>query len=168
MAGGSGSIHGTGGMLTKIRAADIIIKSGEKMIIADGREEGILQRILKGEKLGTVFTGKGNGMAARKRWIAFNMPSGGLLTLDDGAVRALRDKKKSLLATGIIRVEGDFEHGEAVELLDPSGVKIGKGIVNYNSEELILIMGKKTEEIKNLLDGTYYDEVINRDHLIVF
>lgn len=168
MAGGAGSDQGTGGMLTKIRAADIIIKSGEKMIIADGRVAGILSRIMKGEKVGTIFVGKGGGLASKKRWIAFNMPARGTVTVDDGAVKALRERKKSLLATGITAAGGKFDLGDAVEILDARGARVGKGVVNYSVGEIALIMGRKTDEIRKILDGTYFDEVINRDELIIF
>ena len=96
------------------------------------------------------------------------MPARGTITVDEGAVKALRESKKSLLATGITGVEGKFNLGDAVEVLDPSGARIGKGVVNYTVEELRLIMGKKTGEIRKTLDGAYFDEVINRDELIIF
>jgi len=167
MAGGSGSVHGTGGMATKIRAADIVIKSGEKMIIASGKVEGVLGRIMRGEKVGTIFVGKGGVLASKKRWIAFNMPVKGTVTVDDGAVKALRERKKSLLATGITAVSGKFDLGDAVEIHDAGGKPVGKGIVNYTVEELSLITGRKTGEIRQILGGTYFDEVINRDELIL-
>jgi len=168
MAGGAGSEQGTGGMATKIRAADIVIKSGEKMIIADGGVPGILPRILNGEKVGTIFVGKGGGLASKKRWIAFNMPARGSITVDDGAVRAIRERKKSLLATGITAIDGKFDLGDAVEVMDAGGGRVGKGVVNYTRDELARIVGKKTDEIRKILGGTYYDEVINRDELIIF
>ncbi len=167
-AGGSGSVHGTGGMVTKLRAADIIIKSGEKMIIANGNTTGVLGRIMKGEKLGTIFVGRGNSLKGKKRWIAFSARARGFLTIDDGAVRALTEKKKSLLATGVTGVKGKFDLGDAVELLNSSGVAIGKGIVNYTSEELAIIKGKKTSEIRTILGETFFEEVINRDNLILY
>ncbi len=167
-AGGSGSVHGTGGMVTKLRAADIIIKSGEKMIIANGNIVGVLGRIMKGEKIGTIFVGKGNSLKGKKRWIAFSAHARGSLTIDDGAVRALIEKKKSLLATGVTGVKGKFDLGDAVELLNSSGVAIGKGIVNYTSEELEKIKGKKTSEIRTILGETFFEEVINRDNLILY
>lgn len=167
-AGGSGSVHGTGGMVTKLRAADIIIKSGEKMIIANGNIVGVLGRIMKGEKVGTIFVGRGNSLKGRKRWIAFSASTRGFLTIDDGAVRALVERKKSLLATGVVSFEGKFDLGDAVEIRSFDGVPIGKGIVNYNSEELEKIKGKKTGEIRALLGETFFEEVINRDNLILY
>ncbi len=166
-AGGSGSVHGTGGMVTKIRAADIVIKSGEKMVIASGKIKDVLGKIIRGDKVGTIFVGKGGGLASKKRWIAFNMPVKGTITVDDGAVKALRESKKSLLATGITAVNGKFDLGDAVEIHDAAGNPVGKGIVNYTFAELGLIKGRKTGEIRQILGGTYFDEVINRDELIL-
>jgi len=168
-AGGRGRVHGTGGRATKIKAAEIIVKSGEMMIIANGRTRGILSRIMKGEKLGTLFRGRERrSLRSRKRWIAFNMKAGGRLTIDEGAVRAIRDKKKSLLASGVIAVGGAFALGDAVEVFSASGTLVGKGIVNYSRAELSRIKGKKTSEIREILGSRYFDEVINRDDLIVY
>ncbi len=167
-AGGSGTVHGTGGMATKIRAAEITIRCGEKMIIAHGREENVLSRIIRGEKIGTIFVGEGHPLGSRKRWIAFSMKNKGIIRIDDGAVQALRFNKKSLLPSGIIEISGKFDSGDAVEIVDANDQQIGKGIVNYNVQELQLIMGKKTREIRSILGGTYFDEVINRDDLIIY
>ena len=166
-AGGSGSIHGTGGMLSKIRAAEVIIKCGEKMIIANGRKKRILQGIMNGEKIGTLFIGSAP-LCSRKRWIAFNMKAAGKIVVDDGAEKALRQHKKSLLSTGVTDIEGRFHLGDAVEIINKSGEIIGKGIVNYNFTELQTIKGKKTSQIKNILGSSYFDEVINRDDLILY
>jgi glutamate 5-kinase len=166
-AGGSGTVHGTGGMLSKIRAAEVIIKCGEKMIIANGRIKNILSRIMKGEKIGTIFIGE-NQLSSRKRWIAFSMKSTGKIKIDDGAVKALKQRKKSLLSTGILDIDGRFRPGDAVEIINLNGEIIGKGIVNYNFNDLMTIKGKRTDEIKKLLESSYYDEVINRDDLILY
>jgi len=167
-AGGSGTVHGTGGMATKIRAAEITIRCGEKMIIANGRDENVLSRIVDGEKIGTIFVGRDQSLGSRKRWIAFSMRNSGKIQIDDGALRALRDNKKSLLPSGITDVSGKFDLGDAVEIVDGNDHPVGKGIVNYDVHELRLIMGKKTKEIRNILGGTYFDEVINRDDLIMY
>ena len=166
-AGGSGSIHGTGGMLSKIRAAEVIIKCGEKMIIANGKVKGILSRIINGEKIGTLFIGN-EPLCSRKRWIAFNMKTAGKIVVDDGAEKALRQHKKSLLSTGVIDIEGRFHLGDAVEIVNKNGGIVGKGIVNYNFMELQTIKGKKTSQIKDILGSSYFDEVINRDDLILY
>lgn len=164
---GAGSEHGIGGMVTKIKAGEIVIKSGEMMIIANGKTENILKRIVQGEKIGTLFSGK-TQLKSKKRWLAFNVKSKGKLTIDGGAVKALKENKKSLLAIGITNVEGSFDLGDAVEIVDTKGTIIGKGIVNYTSDELHKIKGKNTQEIKKIFGSKYYEEVINRDDLIVF
>ena len=164
---GAGSEHGIGGMVTKIKAGEIVIKSGEMMIIANGKTENILKRILQGEKIGTLFSGK-TQLKSKKRWLAFNVKSKGKLTIDSGAVKALKENKKSLLAIGITNIEGSFDLGDAVEIVDTKGTIIGKGIVNYTSDELHKIKGKNTQEIKKIFGSKYYEEVINRDDLIVF
>ncbi len=167
-AGGAGSSHGTGGMTTKLRAAEIIMKSGELMLIANGRKPGVLQSLMRGEVVGTLFLGGKNHMQSRKRWIAFNVKSMGSISIDPGAVRALVDSKKSLLATGVVDVSGKFNPGDAVDVLDSGGVQIAKGISNYSAAELEKIRGKKTREIREILGGTYYEEVINRDDMIIY
>jgi glutamate 5-kinase len=167
LAGGSGSECGTGGMLSKIRAAEIIIRFGEKMVIANAKTKNILTRILDGEKIGTIFVGRNKPLTGKKRWLVLRKPAG-CVRLDDGAVNAIRVGKKSLLATGITAMDGSFEMGDIVEIAGNDGRCIGKGIVNYSSDELMLIKGKKSSEIKKILGANYYEEVINRDELIVY
>lgn len=167
-AGGSGSVHGTGGMASKLRAAEIIMRSGEMMIIANGKKRDVLNRIMDGEKTGTLFIDRDKSLSSRKRWIAFNMKAKGNIKIDHGAVAALCERKKSLLSTGIIEIHGVFELGDAVEIFDENEKLIGKGIVNYNNKELAVIRGKRTDEIKTLLGNSYYEEVINRDDLIIY
>ncbi|MCP4724246.1 MAG: glutamate 5-kinase, partial [bacterium] len=96
------------------------------------------------------------------------MRTKGKIEIDKGAVKAISEGKRSLLSSGITGSEGKFDTGDAVEIIDYNGEKIGKGIVNYNCNELKIIEGKRTNEIREILGSTYYDEVINRDDLIVF
>ena len=166
-AGGTGSEYGTGGMMSKIRAAEIIIRFGEKMVIANANTKQVLSRIMNGEKIGTIFVGKNKPLTGRKKWLALRKPSGVLL-IDEGAVRAIRDGKKSLLASGITGIEGDFGMGDVVEMAGQDREKIGKGLVNYSNDELIKIKGKKSAEIKRVLGEYVFEEVINRDDLIVY
>jgi glutamate 5-kinase len=166
-ARGAGSVYGTGGMYTKILAAEIIIRFGEMMIIANGHIKNVLTRIMDGEEIGTIFAGSDKSLRNRKKWLALRKAAG-FLTIDDGAVNALRDGKKSLLAPGILSVEGEFDMGDAVDINSSTGHLIGKGIVNYNYQELKMIKGKKTQEIKKILGSKYFDEVINRDDMIVY
>ncbi|MGL4368638.1 MAG: PUA domain-containing protein, partial [Spirochaetota bacterium] len=167
-AGGAGSHHGTGGMFTKVRAADMIMKSGNMMIIAKAGTEHVLNRIMDGAEIGTLFMGEGKILDSRKRWIAFNMEPCGRLHIDDGAVKALTVDKKSLLAAGIVSCGGDFNQGDAVEILTSGGTVIGRGITNYDCHEVDMIKGKKTSEIRSLADETFYEEVIHRDNMLIY
>ncbi len=165
-AGGAGTAHGTGGMITKVNAAEMIMRFGGLMIIADGGESGILTKIMSGERRGTLFAGEKVKITERKKWISMRKTRGSI-AIDDGAVQALVGRKKSLLATGVVDVSGKFDMGDIVEITDAETRIIAKGIVNYKSDELLLIKGKKTAEIKSLLNGHFFDEVINRDDMII-
>lgn len=165
-AGGAGTVHGTGGMVTKINAAEMIMRFGGKMIIADGNEPLILKRIMSGERIGSLFVGENRKFNSRKKWISLRKAKGSIV-IDDGAVKALITGKKSLLATGITAVEGKFDMGDIIEIVDLKGEPLAKGIVHYNSEELNIIKGKRTDQIKGILGIKYYNEVINRDDLFI-
>jgi len=165
-AGGTGTEHGTGGMITKINAAEMIMRFGGMMIIADGAEPGILKKIMSGEKRGTLFVGEKKNVNERKKWISMRKGSG-IIVIDDGAVQALVTGKKSLLATGILDVTGKFDMGDIVEIHNTKNKIIAKGIVHYRFDELLMIKGKKTSEIKNLLNGHFFEEVINRDDMVI-
>lgn len=166
-AGGTGSTHGTGGMFTKIRAADMIMKSGDSLIIAKAGTDRILERLLDAEKIGTLFVRCEKGLVSRKRFIAFNMEAAGSIVIDKGAQIALVQKKRSLLPAGIVGVDGSFEQGDAVEIVTEEKVKIGRGITNYTSAEILKIKGKKSSEIQTILDGTFYEEAVHRDNMII-
>jgi len=165
-AGGAGTSHGTGGMITKVNAAEMIMRFGGLMVIADGKENGILTKIMSGERKGTLFAGEKIKINERKKWISMRKTRGSI-TIDDGAVKALVSGKKSLLATGVVDIQGKFGMGDVIGIADYNNKIFAKGIVNYNSDELFVIKGKKTSEIKNLLNGHFFDEVINRDDLII-
>lgn len=165
-AGGSGSSHGTGGMLTKINAAEMIMRFGGMMIIADGKEPGILKAVMSGERKGTLFAGEKVKISERKKWISMRKPRG-CISIDDGAVKALITGKKSLLATGVVNVSGKFDMGDIIEIADLKKNVIAKGIVNYKSDELLIVKGKRTTEIKNILNGHFFEEVVNRDDMII-
>jgi glutamate 5-kinase len=165
-AGGAGTSHGTGGMFTKVNAAEMIMRFGGMMIIADGKESNILTKIMSGERKGTLFAGEKIKITERKKWISMRKCRGSI-TIDDGAVKAVTGGKKSLLATGIVDIIGKFDMGDIIEIADVNNNTIAKGIVNYRSDELFIIKGRKTTEIKNLLNGHFFDEVINRDDMII-
>jgi len=165
-AGGAGTVHGTGGMVTKINAAEMIMRCGGKMIIADGNEPLIMKRIMSGERIGSLFIGENKRFTSRKKWISLRKSKGSIV-IDEGAVKALITGKKSLLATGITEVKGKFDMGDIIEIVNSKGELLAKGIVHYNSEELDIIKGKRTDQIKSILGIKYFDEVINRDDLFV-
>lgn len=168
VAGGAGSSLGTGGMLTKIQAGKIAMQSGTFMVIANGSEKNIIRRIVRGEEIGTVFIPKENHLHSRKRWIAFGQGFQGKICIDDGAVIALKSEGKSLLPSGITKVEGEFERGSAVDVCDHYGRIFAKGLVNYSARELRQIQGHSTGDIEKILGYKYYDEVIHRDNLVLF
>ncbi len=162
---GRGSV---GGMATKLQAAQKAAAAGVPMVIASGREEGVLARILRGEPVGTYFAPKADRLGARKRWIAFAVPPQGRLTVDAGALRALTLNGKSLLPSGVVEVDGDFASGEVVAVVsDVDGKEFARGLVNFDAGELRRIRGAKTTEIEHRLGYKSFDEVIHRDNLVV-
>ncbi len=165
-SGGAGSTHGTGGMITKVNAAEMIMRFGGMMMIANVKEQGILTKIMSGERKGTLFAGEKIKLSERKKWISMRK-SRGTIIIDDGAVKALVTGKKSLLATGVAEINGKFDMGDIIDIADLNNNIIAKGIVNYKSDELNIIKGKKTVEIKSLLNGHFFDEVVNRDDMII-
>ncbi len=158
---------GTGGMLSKIRAAKKVTAAGVPMVIAKGDKTDILIKLLDGEKHGTYFVPKDEKMASRKCWIAYTLKPKGRLVLDDGAVQALIHNGKSLLPIGIVHVEGDFGVGSAVQFSDSTRTTLGIGLVNYSASDIRSIKGLKTHQIKERLGSKPYDEVIHRDNLVV-
>ena len=165
-AGRAGTQGGTGGMITKLQAAEIVTGSGEMMVLAHGKEPGVVNRILSGENVGTLFLPQ-TPKSSRKRWIAYSRPPKGRLLVDNGARNALVDRGKSLLASGVRGVEGKFEYGDTVSCLDESRNEFGRGLVNYNTEDITQIIGKQSSEIEQILGARYYDEVIHRDNLVL-
>jgi glutamate 5-kinase len=157
-----------GGMATKLQAARKAAAAGVPMIIASGREPGVLRRIVDGEPVGTYFAPKAARLGARKRWIAFAVPPQGWLTVDAGALDALTQRGKSLLPSGIVEVKGDFASGEVVALRGGTGgAEFARGVVNFDAAELRKIRGAKTQEIEQRLGYKSFDEVIHRDNLVI-
>jgi glutamate 5-kinase len=156
-----------GGMSTKLEAAQKAGASGIPMVIANGREPGVVARILKGETVGTYFQPRDDRLAARKRWIAFAVRPQGRLTVDAGAKKALTERGKSLLPSGLVDVSGDFQAGEVVALAEAEGGDFARGLVNYDANELRKIRGAKTGDIERALGYKGFGEVIHRDNLVV-
>jgi len=168
--GKAGSNWGTGGMVTKLQAARIATEAGVRMVITEGRTPQNIQRILAGENLGTHFAPRPETLSARKRWIAHGSLASGKLYLDPGAVQALCRGGKSLLAAGLVALEGEFEEHDTVVLCDAQGQELGRGLTSYSSPDLARILGRKTEEICKILNLEGPDEVlevVHRDNLVI-
>lgn len=159
---------GTGGMSTKVKAAFMASKAGVHTVVTRGVDPSILSMVLEGEVVGTLFLGGPSKLTGKKRWIGFSLKPKGTLLVDQGAKEAILEKGKSLLPSGVIEVIGKFGRGDAVLCVGPDGQEFAKGLVNYSSEELKAIKGKKTFEIEEVLGYKYADEVIHRDNLVVF
>lgn len=166
-AASRGTTFASGGMLTKLKAADICMAAGIPMVIANSAEKNVIRRIFAGEELGTVFVPREEKMQARKKWLAFGSVQHGTIKVDAGAEQALVSRGKSLLPSGIAAVEDDFERGMVVGVETLDGKEIARGLTNYSAEEIRLIAGKKSGEIERILGSKDYDEVIHRDNLWV-
>ncbi|MBN1426794.1 MAG: glutamate 5-kinase [Anaerolineae bacterium] len=165
-AGGRGSKLAVGGMLTKIQAADLARRSGTACIIASGKEPNVLLRLVDGERLGTRFEAVASAVESRKRYILSARRAPGVVTIDGGAVDALR-RGGSLLAVGVTEVNGKFERGDTVRVIDPAGNEIGRGIVNYGRRDLKQILRRRSDEIEGILGYHYGDEVIHHNDLVL-
>ncbi len=164
LAGGSGTAVGLGGMVTKLKAAKMASLSGCPMVLTNGFTDNPILAVFSGKPVGTLFLPTAAPLNAHKRWLANSRLSRGALTLDAGAVIAL-NKGKSLLARGIVAVEGDFDRGDAVFCLDPEGNRIAKGQVNYPSADLRRIAGQHSTDFEAILGFLGDPEVIHRDHM---
>lgn len=166
LAGGAGSHRGTGGMHTKIQAAEIATRAGTPVVIAPGAAEGAVVRAATGEAIGTRFLAAGSRLEARKRWILAEIAPGQLL-LDQGATTALRDRGGSLLAVGIRGVEGNFERGQTVRLMTPDGQELARGLSRYRAADLRRIAGRRSADTQAELGYDYGPEVVHRDDLVL-
>jgi len=167
LAGGAGSNIGTGGMYSKILAAKQATSYGIPVVIMNGRKPWLLKGVVGDEDVGTLFEPTKKRMPLRKGWIAFGGRTKGAIYIDQGAVNALKNMGKSLLPSGIVRVDGGFDVGDVVRCIDEGGRVIAKGLTNYSSRDIELIKGKRTSEIERILGYKYSDEVIHRDNLVL-
>jgi glutamate 5-kinase len=158
---------GRGGMLTKLRAARLAARSGANTLIVSGHAPQVLRRVLQGEDLGTLLTAAMTPMTARKRWIAGQLRAKGDLTLDAGAARAIKEKGVSLLAVGVKQVQGVFQRGEVVRLLDEQGAVVAQGLTNYPSEDVEKLVGVHSERFAEHIDYVGEPELVHRDNLAV-
>jgi len=159
--------HSKGGMASKLEAARMVTSAGENAMIASGRMPDVLPRILAGEDIGTLFLAQGKTVSPRKRWIGYSVEPRGEITIDNGAVTALDKKGSSLLPIGIVQVEGEFDKGDVVSIVNPHGQEVARGLTNYTSAEVSMIMGARSGQIEEILGHCPYVEVIHRDNLSV-
>lgn len=155
-----------GGMVTKLQAARKAALFGVPTILANGTKGETLDKILKGEEVGTLFTSEVNKLNSRKHWIAFTLRPLGKLIVDDGARKAILQRGKSLLPSGILGAEGKFSRGDPVSLVDPRREEFARGLVNYSAVEIMKIKGLKSQEVEIRLGYKYGDEIIHRDDLV--
>ena len=167
VAGGVGSELAKGGMLTKVLAAKRAARSGAHTVIASGREPDVLVRLAKGEAIGTLLSAETVPLAARKQWLADHLSVSGRVQLDAGAVKALTRDGKSLLPIGVTEVAGEFERGEVVACVDPSGREVARGLANYSAAEARRIIRKPSGEIEAILGYVDEPELIHRDNLVL-
>ncbi|MGH7827771.1 MAG: glutamate 5-kinase [Candidatus Binatia bacterium] len=168
IAGESLSALGTGGIATKIAAAEKAAAAGMPTIIASGLRAGVLGAVFNGsEEVGTLILPEENRLRNRKHWIAYNLKPAGDIVVDQGAHEALVRKKKSLLPSGLKEVRGSFGVGECVRCLDTEGREFARGLVNYSAQELNQIKGLHTSKIEKVLGYKAYDEIIHRDDLVL-
>ncbi len=165
-ASDSRSSLGTGGMRSKLEAARLVTRAGGAVIIAPGRLERILPRLLEGEPIGTLVLPDGRTAGARKRWIGLTARPRGHFVVDVGARTALESGRSSLLAIGIVEVLGEFGRGDVVGIRDREGCEFARGLTNYSTSEARLIQGLRTEQARTALD-TNYAEVIHKDNLVI-
>lgn len=167
LAGGPGSMRGTGGMYTKIQAAKIAVNSGVVMVIASGFRDGVVREVLSGSNVGTLFLSKESRLHIRKRWLAFGARIRGSVIVDKGCEQAIITTGSSLLPAGITTVDGDFEQGSTIRVLTVEGREIARGVVNYGADDVRKIAGVQTQDIIDKLGSKLYDEIIHRDNMVV-
>jgi len=164
----SKTARGVGGMQTKLEAASVVTNAGEAVIIANGRMDNVLKKIVQCENVGTLFLPKEEKLTSRKRWIGYTIKPKGKIYVDDGAMHALAEKGKSLLASGIVAAEGAFSKGDIVSVCKREDRTIfARGLTNYSSEEIEKIKGCSTSHIAKVLGYKLYDEVIHRDNMVI-
>jgi glutamate 5-kinase len=166
LAGGAGFIGGTGGMATKVQAAQTATRSGVPVVIADGRIENVVVRVVGGESLGTRFEAAQEHLRGRKRFVLTGRPEGALVA-DGGAVRVLQRGTTSLLPVGILAVEGRFDRGAMVVVRDAEGTIVARGLSSYASADIRRLAGQKSAAIPDILGYSYGDAVIHRNNLVL-
>ena len=167
-AGDTSTSLGTGGMLAKVKAADMAVHSGVNVVITNGRNVNNLTAVLQGEQKGTLFVAEDHYLSRRKRWIAYGKEIKGKIIVDNGAKNALLRGNKSLLPVGINQVEGDFKRGDLVGVVDYQGEEFARGLVNFESRELKKIAKYPSHQVSSILGREVLDEeVIHKDNLVL-
>jgi len=166
-AGGAGTTVGTGGMATKLAAARKVGRSGVPTIIINGRTPGLFARAVAGEDVGTMFLAAREVLNRRKHWIAYTLRPRGRVIIDDGAANVLHQHGRSLLPSGILRVEGEFQRGACVRVCRQDGAEFARGIADYSNQEIGKVLGHRSSEIEEILGYRYGDEIIHRDNLVI-
>jgi len=166
-AGGAGSSFGTGGMASKLKAARIATRGGVAAAIVDGRRAASLRELLAGRDVGTLFPCGADRQSRRRHWIAEVLPVSGRIIIDDGARSAILGRGASLLPVGVVSVEGMFDKGECVEIVGTDGGLVGRGLPNYDAEELRRIVGVSSDRIEEVLGFRDFSSVIHRDNLVI-
>lgn len=167
-AGGPSDNRGSGGMRSKLAAAEVATLSGVDMVIADGHVENIVGRLLDGEKIGTRFHSLVPPTESRKRWLLTGgTEATGAVTIDDGAVLALTEKGVSLLPVGVTSVEGDFDRGDIIGVKSLSGKDVAWGLSNYSAVETRLVMGKRSDEMPDILENYFGREIVHRNNMAI-
>ncbi|MEO0795638.1 MAG: glutamate 5-kinase [Verrucomicrobiota bacterium] len=167
LAGGSESVTGTGGMVTKLEAARVATMSGAAVFIGNGKSPDILIELLEGRAPGTLFKPGVQSLNARHRWIAHFQETRGTLIVDAGAVSALREKGKSLLGKGVTAVDGDFSAGDVVSVADTDGVIFARGVVTFDHQAVRDLLGQSNADIADAHPEQTRVEVIHRDELVL-
>ncbi len=164
---GAPGSRGVGGMVTKVQAAKVATACGIPVVIASGFIPDCLKRILSGENIGTLFLSKSNRVESKKRWMLSGLASKGKVTVDDGAVQALKKNHGSLLPAGITGIEGKFLRGDVIDIAQSDGIPVGSGITNYSSSALSAIKGMHSDEVSHILGYEYGTEVIHRNNMVL-
>ena len=167
MAGGSESGVGSGGMASKVNAARAAHIANIPLLVADGKCENILPDIFQGKEVGTIFIPSGKRASSYRQWIAYGRSPDGMLLVDDGAIKALVEMKKSLLPIGIREVRGDFGEGDTVAVADLQGREVARGLCNFTSDELRRVAGRKSGELAQILGHDCAETAVHRDNLVI-
>ncbi len=161
------STSGKGGMVTKLRAARAATSAGATAVIAPGRVPGVLRALLAGDDVGTVFLRSDERVSARAHWIAHTLRPRGVLVVDDGACRAVREAGRSLLPSGVVEVRGTFRRGDPVDLAAADGAPFARGLTAFSSAELHAIRGRNSKDAAEILGSPHGEEAVHRDDLVV-